>query len=733
MASIVSVLWIAGFVLSFTLAPQLRIWSWGPAMACIGLATLFAIPVLWRERVAKTDFLVILSGLLISAWIVIRAVTTPVPELAQSDLLLTAMAVATFLCFRAISAHQMASRLLIAGLGLVLVASVWVIGKQVIDPTYSPIFPRAEAEGRPPAGFFAHYSYGASLLIPVSLFCAAFAIFSRQHCIVRVILGVIAVAGMAAVYFTKSRGGFIGMGTGVAALGLMCVLSARKKKAFPLLVIGYPFLLLIFAAYFIHALSGVQEARSGDGDLTSMLDNSIRFFLLGMAVSCVALHPWIGGGSRSFSWECYRFWDVSAMGPGGNKPEHVHNELLQTAADYGIIGAGLLILFCATVMIVAVVRIFTRDGLSPTANAARIAGVCGFLGLFAQSNFEGILRLPSGAILLGLCLAAAATPKFSEDQKKSARTLFSNSVLSLSGCASLLALCFFGWKGSLVSREVWPVYFSKIPLPTETRLDRLATAIGIWPLESLYSLRAATYQNLAVDAEPDRRNELSALALADYRAAAKLHPFAPEIAVNAALVAATLGNETEAETEFNRAINLEGEMEAAFNARFHYARYLFLKGMRNYDKENALPALDLFQLSANQLEEIVKLHGNIWGPGRKELRVTVHESLGRTYEDLEDFEKALEEYDFAASLPMGSSAHYRAGTLLGKRAAVAWYDRKSSTALRLFIEANIRISMSRSLPEGVDQDDRSEYLKYLQSTIKYMESAKIRPSSQIDL
>ncbi len=731
MAAIVSFLWITGFVLSFTLAPQLRVWSWGPAMACFGLATIFAIPLLWREKSTKTDFLVIVSGLLLSAWIAIRSAMSPVLELAQSDLLLTAMAVATFICFRAVSTRQVALRILVIGLGLALAASVWVVGKQVIDPTYSPIFPQNEA--RSPAGFFAHYSYGASLLIPVSLFCAAFATFSKEHWFIRILLAVVALTGFVAVYYTKSRGGFIGLAVGVAALGFMSVLAAREKKAFPFLVIGYPVVLLLFAAFAINALSEVQEARSGDGNLTQMLDNTIRLYMFGMAVSCIALHPWIGGGSRSFSWECYRFWDVQAMGHGGAKPEHVHNELLQTAVDYGIIGACLLILFCVVAMIIAVVRTFSNDEANPSINAARIAGFCGFLGLFAQSNFEGIFRLPSGAILLGLCLAAASSPRLTPNAKKSARALFSNSVISLSGCAALVALLIFGWKGILVSREVWPVYFSKILVPTETRLDRLTSAIGVWPLGSLYALRATTYQKLASADEADRSNELSALALADYRSAAGLHPFAPEHAVNIALLAAFLGNEPEAESEFRRAIDLEGEMEAAFNARYYYSRYLFAKGLRSYDKDNPLPALDLFQLSSNQLGEIVKLHGHLSGNDRRALHVTVHESLGQTYQDLEDFEKALEEYDFAASLPLGTSAHYHAGLLLGKRAVKAWYDRKSSSALRLFIEAEARIGKSRNLPEGVDQEDRAAYLKYLRSTIKYMQSAKIRPSAKIDL
>ena len=266
---------------------------------------------------------------------------------------------------------------------MILLASVVVIGKQIADPTFSPIFPNELP--KPPAGFFAHYSYGASFLIPVSLLVAAVAIHSKEHWVPKIILGSIALAGMVAVYFTNSRGGFIGIGTGFVTLCALSILSGHRqdKKWFGPAVILFPLILIALALFFLGGLSAIQESRFSHGGMTGMLDNTIRLYLLEIAVSCFAAHPLFGGGSRSFSWECFRYWDTQAMGGGSARPEHVHNELIQTVCEYGAVGAGLLVIFLVGVVIVAISRVASRaPGLRATfSDSWRIGG-----GLLACSH-----------------------------------------------------------------------------------------------------------------------------------------------------------------------------------------------------------------------------------------------------------------------------------------------------------------------------------------------------------
>ncbi len=96
----------------------------------------------------------------------------------------------------------------------------------------------------------------------------------------------------------------------------LCILAGKQsvKKWFVPAIIAFPFLLIASGVFFLNSLSQVQETRSGDSDLTGLLDNDIRLYLVSIALSCIAIHPFFGGGSRSFSWECFQFWDTEAMG-----------------------------------------------------------------------------------------------------------------------------------------------------------------------------------------------------------------------------------------------------------------------------------------------------------------------------------------------------------------------------------------------------------------------------------
>src|SRR5690606_1324548 len=93
-----------------------------------------------------------------------------------------------------------------------------------------------------------------------------------------------------------------------------------------------------------------QQARGSEITDTSVyplvdevLENPIRLIFLEIAAEAVAMTPFAGGGSGSFAWHVYPLWDNLSHGTMPTRPELVHNELIQSATDYGIIGAGLLI------------------------------------------------------------------------------------------------------------------------------------------------------------------------------------------------------------------------------------------------------------------------------------------------------------------------------------------------------------------------------------------------------
>ena len=122
-------------------------------------------------------------------------------------------------------------------------------------------------------------------------------------------------------------------------------------------------------------------------------------------MSCIAMHPWTGGGSRSFSWECFQFWDPKTQGFGGAKPEMVHNELAQTATDYGLVGLVLLVALLVTLLLGCLLRVLFENSSTKNdhSDAWRIGGFAALIGMLVQGCFSFVFHTLPGIVLLGIC------------------------------------------------------------------------------------------------------------------------------------------------------------------------------------------------------------------------------------------------------------------------------------------------------------------------------------------
>lgn len=731
-----SIFWVLGFIFSVLIAPQLRIWTWGPSMICFALATVFALPRIWKESRNAGDLTVVIVGAALVTWIAARAALSPVAELAQSDFLLLAMAVATFVSFRAITSNIPAQRVLVWGIAVLTLASVAVTVYQAFDPKYSPVFSSNPSSW--PSGFYAHYSYGASFMIIVSLILGGIALHSKEHVATRIFLGSLALAALASIYLTNSRGAFAGAAGGVGTLVLISILKGKRnsKNWFAPAVIVLPFLIAGIGYVLYQGWNHAQNARSVSSGITGMLDNSVRLYLLNIAISCIQLHPLIGGGARSFSWECFRFWDIESMGQGLNKPEHVHNELVQTATDYGVIGASLLLIFLACVIIVAVIRISSAEEKSRYGGfdtAWRIGGIAAFIGIFIQSNVEGIFRIPPGAVLLALCLSASSLPS-NRIETITNRPWFRCAVLTLSGIISLLALGFWGSKGSRVTTILWSSYFGNNIDGNETKIHALSNALQIWPLQSLFQQRGNLYQKAAREetSEETSRTYIE-FALADAQKASSLNPFNPFTVVSSANLLSLLKRDAEAEAQYERAIVLQGGMEAGFQAHFMCAKHFHRKGLAEFDKKDPTASLSTFQIAVRHID---KAFATSWVHNQNrrdlELLVLIHENYGLVLELLDENKEAMAQYDAVCRMSYGESSHYRAAALYGKLAVQAWSERRSSDALRLFMNARHRIGFATILPDGITTEKRDEFKNYIEKNIQYLKGAQITPSEKVD-
>ena len=732
MALISAILWVLGFTFSVVIAPQLRIWTWGPTMLCFSLSTLVALPVVWRERKQTGDAFIVATGFLLVLWLGIRATVSPVQELGQSDLLLVAMAIATFVSFRAVAENIQAQRVLYCGIALLTAASLYVIARQIYQPGYSPVFPSGRGL---PAGFFAHYSYGASFLIAVSPILLGLALNNKERPTVRILLALIAILALVGVYYTRSRGAIFGAMGGIGTLVAFAFIIGKrdKKKWFAPAIVAAPFILALLGYFLYLAWFKTQEARSGEGDITVMLDNTIRFYLAGIALSCFALHPFFGGGARSYSWESYRFWSNEAMGIAKSKPEHVHNELLQTATDYGILGAGLLVVFLICVTTVAIFRSASRDTTSSSslADGWRIGGIAGLTALFIQSNFEGIFRIAPGAIALALCVSAACFPKkITGFEGQDHIAWFRTGLVTSVAAISMVLLFAFGIKGTRVSIVLWPSFFGSDQVGKESRLDALDSAIDIWPLYTLYRERAHIKQKLASEeTSPETKSHLIESAVADFQKVEELHPYDPAAFVKSGNLLSLSGRFDEAEKSFNRAIELQGEMEETFHSHYNAALHYQRKALKIYDPEDVASSLLATQIAATHIEK-----ANNFIVKRRQIRVTIHQNYGRLLAAHGEPGNAMAAFDFAATLREGRSSNYLAALLYRKLAVDSWFEKRSpEDALYFFKKALERTRKAgNSLPDKVTKTQLEEHTNYLKNSIKTLEAGQIKQSDSVD-
>ena len=727
MPVISAIFFVVALVLAVVIGSQTWPWTWGPAMAALGIAVLAAVPAIWKRGKVPADFGLLALGMLTAAWFGWRAWQSPVAELAQADLLLLGGGVGAFVSIRAIAGNPLAERILGWGIALLLLASLGVMARQLSDPGFTPVLRTRGAAL--PAGFFAAYNEAANYLIVSSMLVAAEALFGRHARATRLLWLLIAVAGLAGVWFTRSRGGIFGAAVACGVFAAVALMLGKRRGArwFAPALLAIPGIGMGIVAFLWMGWQQAQHLRWAGSGIAELLDNGCRLYFLGIALSCISLHPLTGGGSRSYSWECFRFADGKANGDIiTHKPELVHNEWVQAATDYGLAGAGLLAGLLGALVVAAILRVLfeaappERD----SRDAWRLGALAGLAGMLVQSCFSFVFHMLPGVLLLGICLGqlSRSTPR-----APGLSTLSSRMLLSVAALAAAILLLPAGWTGSQVLRILWPTSFSQ-PAATsvEARIDALGEAIQLWPTAAFYQERGAVFQTLVDASAGPGMREPAERAIQDYQEAARLHPYDPGPAVNRANLLSLLERDAEAEAWFAKAIALQGGMEPSFRGHFSLATHDLRKGLRQFRAEDPHPALATLERAAQQIEAAVQqMHWVI--ADMVEPRVVIHESLGRAREAAQDLTGALASYHFAASLAGGTRAHYRAGLLLEKIAVADWADRRPSQALANFMAAKARLEAATVLPADASPSQRAEHLAYLERMIAFLRGAKIEP------
>jgi O-antigen ligase len=588
-------------------------WHWGPALLVLAaaLAARGVMPPLGESSIRALSPVTWLPAVLAIGWLATRAATSPVPTLASHDVALVLACAAGFWICQDLAPRAAAVRTFAGILAIVVAGQFVVAWTQRGTPDFSPIYHQKVIPGV--TGFFVHYIFFANFTGAAALLLAGLALFGRGPTWWRVLLGAAAILGVGCVMLSKARGGSLALvgGSYVLLLLSLLVLKQRGHRAFPGLAIAAGVALLAGIAATPILLSRLQAARGLEASATGMLSEPARMQYFELAVGCIGQHPWFGGGSRAFSWENVKFWTTEEFGWMPNEVVFAHNELLQAASDYGILGAGLIMVAIMALLIHALAaRISSIRAATPSPLAGIFVGsIAALSAMLLESFLSFAFHLLPSALLLGCCLGFAAGSTRQRHQ-----SMGSGWVTEARAGARALAIVgsvlvgFTGYRASTALREIWPIETRGIE-NTGGIPERLTRAREAWPSHQFDLQRAAWHQRESIQENREADPEQLAFAISAYRDAFALYPYSAAIAINLANTLSLAGQWEEADQWFVRTTKLQGGVMAAYGTHYFYAQHLARRGRALWldqtaprSERRSSQALGYYQLAEQHLK-----------------------------------------------------------------------------------------------------------------------------------
>ena len=532
-----------------------------PAVLLLGLAAVFvAVSVLQSGRKTcgeqaeqKTRCFWLLGLSLISiVYFVTRAYLSPVRDLGIEDLMLIIPACSLYL----IAGYALTGK---DGIKIRQVLAITVILLLALHVLYC-LFQFNGVEGyslaryfegstrsssKQVTGMYGYYGSFANFAVIAGLLCVSLGVWGRLTFSVRGAVFLLGIAALGLAIWSQSRSAVLSLCPALIVFMLMLIVSCKqqgenvqrwvKRAGFVLGIIMLSAATL--GGFWVFGERGVKS-------FAMIFDSGVRTPLWAMAGDQWVDYPWIGAGSRSFSYLCNTYWH--GLNSGELNPEFVHNEYLQLLTDYGIIGFLLITTLLISHLVLGLRQVSRlsekvgENGLRRGSNAMAlaIAGSCGMVAMAVHICFDFPTRLMPNLLLM-ICCAVWILPLPSLRNTNSVKDLASE-LQRISMCR-LIALMLLAlgigaiglggqqlwaglpliknkiakedgaWKPELVDRDMWiPVLKESLKrAPHWTRYQRLG---------SLYYIEARESES------PEQKEHFLGLSKKCYLASIERHP-----------------------------------------------------------------------------------------------------------------------------------------------------------------------------------------------------------------
>jgi len=708
-------------------------WSWGPAMMALAVSLMAAVVVV-PPRHSRVRVPVFVWGMVAVAfgYLALRAWFSPVRGLAAADWMLLALCGGSFLVCALQGSWKRFVTVLAFGLALLVAANAVVALLQLRDPGFS-VLPGHHISSEP-SGFFPHRNYFANFQLGVGLWLAGLALLGAggQARWLRIAAGGAALLALISVPLSQSRGGVVALGVGMVVLVVLWVflVSRRGDRSSAWLLLAAPVGVVLLAVGAFATLGHVQGERKEGSGVEQTMSEAGRFQYAQKALEGALKHPLFGGGSRSVSWENYQYWNRETNGYVFEDLVFAHNEPVQTLADYGVAGFLLVLVSTATLLTIGLIRLWGGAGNQQGGAAGMIVGcLAASVAMLTQCQFSFVFHLAPGAMwfggLMGF-LAGAGAPL----EKREAGGVGPVQRVVRAG-ALLLALAMV-WPGVRAVRALYAFAHAEPGRPGSidallARAHALDEAVSAWKTPAmLLSQGRAWYRAAVMEENPKLRAGRFDRAIHAYAEAEQLHPYDPQIAVNYALALSQIGREKEADEEFQRAIELQCDLEGAFHAQYFFGQELYRRGWRMVMAKQYGEASKALEQARVLIDAVMEDDYKTRMEARK-IRLMVARTLAEAYLKLGREDDALDELKTAAVMPGTRSFHYYVALEMFRRGEKVWYARKPEEALRWFTDALTELRRTGGkYPEEVNPETAAKLSKQIESRIKFLKGAGIQ-------
>ena len=609
------VLFLIGYAIMAVIGTRTKMVFQWPSYMLIGLAAVLTVFSMRRKLRAAPGTWCLVSMLLLTGYVVARALASPVSYFARVEITMVLAAALTYLIF---SVYLVRSRYRLAFIGVLLALCIGnlVVGLyQVLrDPSFMvvPGYERLRLDGA--GGFFDNHNHLGGFLLTVSAFVIALALFGKMGAKMRVVVLFLTPLSMIGIAITASRGAMLSLGFLLLVFAALGLFLARRLYEYEFKKIVIVVGVLIGIGLVPVSLIGWKalgkrssvKTEVGEGVEGLTMGKDVRFTNWSLARDQWLDYPVFGQGSRMYDIYSVQHWPGSMNWVHGD-PEFAHNDYLQMLGEYGAIGFGLMLFFIATHVASGLHYViwFRSNGIaehrSRTHNslALCLGALLVLAGYAIHSLLDFNLHLPANLIPVSFAFAILANPSArSHGRRNAPGWLVYSTRIALPICGLYLLVA-----GSSYSRAEWhletarQIELSEYP----ERIARLDKSLKYDENNhESHQLRGLALMSFGFDFDIEAiRAGFMERASRSFERALEINPYDIFSLVGLARCKSELGEPERAEQLFVQATTL-GPWRRAPHLRFGY--YSLDRGMQVIS-DNLVASIDLFERGK---EEIIK-------------------------------------------------------------------------------------------------------------------------------